>query len=681
VGTVVVYVHGLWLWGGESFLLRRRLSRGLGAECRTFSYPSVSASIDENAAALGAYLGTLRAETLHLVAHSMGGLVILKMFDLLGVDARALPPGRVVFTGSPVRGSLSAERLVRLPLGRLLLGRSGGEVLLDHSERRWTGGRQLGVIAGDRAAGMGRLLGSLDGPSDGTVALSETDLPGASDSLRLHVSHSGMVFSREVARQVAAFLLEGRFDHGARRSPLEQRRNHAEPGDSFEAVYARGATAVAAGDLEGALVSYDLAIAMNPSHAEAYYKRGNTLKNLGRLEAALASYDQAIERRPDFSFSYCNRGVVQQALGRTVEALASYDYAIQLDPLDAVPHYNRALLLQENSRWEEALASYDRAIAINPEFAEAQYNRAMALLFLGDFERGWRSYEWRWKNARLLGIGEQRHFVQPLWLGEESIAGKRLLLHSEAGLGDTLQFCRYAPLAAAQGASVYVEVPAALVRILANLDGVEQLIAEGSPLPDFDYHCPLMSLPLAFKTTLQTIPNTAEYLNSDQTRVANWQKRLRERTGPRVGLVWSGNPSNTIDPRRTIRLAELAAHLPRNFQYFSLQKDVRTEDLPALAANQFIIPFDSTLDFIDTAALCECMDVVVTVDTSVAHLSAALGQRTWILLPFTPDWRWMRDREDSPWYRSVKLYRQRVAGEWGDVFERLVADLRREFGG
>lgn len=217
MGTVVVYVHGLWLWGGESFLLRRRLARELGVECRTFSYRSVSASIDENAAALGAYLGSVRAETLHLVAHSMGGLVILKMFERLG--ARALPPGRIVFMGSPVRGSVSAERLLRLPLGRVLLGRSGGEVLLDHSERRWVGGRELGVIAGDRAAGMGRLLGSMDGPSDGTVAVGETDLPGASDSLRLHVSHSGMVFSREVARQVAEFLREGRFDHGPGRSP------------------------------------------------------------------------------------------------------------------------------------------------------------------------------------------------------------------------------------------------------------------------------------------------------------------------------------------------------------------------------------------------------------------------------------------------------------------------------
>ena len=344
---------------------------------------------------------------------------------------------------------------------------------MEHGERRWAGGRELGVIAGDRAAGMGRLLGAMEEPSDGTVAVSETELPGATDSLRLHVSHSGMVFSREVARQVAAFLRAGRFDHGP---------GHVEPSASFEAVYTQAATAAAAGGFELALGLYDQAIALNPEHAEAHYKRANTLKNLGRLEEAVASYHRAIEREPGFSHAYCNLGVVQQALGHMEDALLNYREAIKLDPRDATAHYNLALLMQEGARWEEALASYDRAIAINPEFADAQYNRALVLLFLGDFERGWRGYEWRWKNARRLVIGELRGFSQPLWLGEESLAGKRLLLHSEAGLGDTLQFCRYAPLAAALGATVYIEVQAPLVRILSNLEGVQPPIAQGTEL-------------------------------------------------------------------------------------------------------------------------------------------------------------------------------------------------------
>jgi pimeloyl-ACP methyl ester carboxylesterase len=218
MGAVVVYVHGLWLGGAESVLLRRRLSRALGAESRVFSYPSVSASVTENAAALGRYLHSIPADTLHLVAHSMGGLVVLKLFEaglasgpLAGV-AQSLPPGRVVLTGSPVRGSRSAERLARLPFGRALLGRSASEVLLLPCERRWQGGRDLGVIAGELGLGLGRLLGRMQAPSDGTVWVAETDLPGATDQLRLRVSHSGMVFSALVAQQVAAFLRDGRFE-------------------------------------------------------------------------------------------------------------------------------------------------------------------------------------------------------------------------------------------------------------------------------------------------------------------------------------------------------------------------------------------------------------------------------------------------------------------------------------
>jgi pimeloyl-ACP methyl ester carboxylesterase len=236
MGAVVVYVHGLWLPGGESFLLRRRLSRALGAESRVFSYPSVRGNITESAEALGRYLQKIPADTLHLVAHSMGGLLILKLFELgvvtggpvaamagplpappLPAGGVVLPPGRIVLTGSPVRGSESARRLVRAPFGfgRVLLGRVAAEALLSRGERQWTGGRDLGVIAGEMGVGLGRLLGRLEGPNDGTVLVEETDLPGATDQLRLRVSHSGMVYSPEVARQIAVFLREGRFERRA----------------------------------------------------------------------------------------------------------------------------------------------------------------------------------------------------------------------------------------------------------------------------------------------------------------------------------------------------------------------------------------------------------------------------------------------------------------------------------
>jgi Tfp pilus assembly protein PilF len=450
---------------------------------------------------------------------------------------------------------------------------------------------------------------------------------------------------------------------------------------SFDAVYARATASAAAQDFASAIPLYERAIALEPGRAEPYYKLANALKNTGRLAAALASYDQALERKPDYGHAYCNRGVVQQALGLGEAALASYDRAIALNGTDVMAHYNRAILMQESSRWTEALASYDRAVDIDPQFADAQYNRSMAQLFLGDFESGWRGYEWRWTHARRLGIGEERAFAAPRWLGRDSIDGKRILLHAEAGLGDTLQFCRYATECVRLGATVILEVQAPLRGLLESLEGVSAVLSAGSTLPPFDYHCPLLSLPLAFKTTLPTIPAPARYLRADEARIAHWRTQLGERRRPRVGLVWSGNPGNPIDARRSIRLADWLARLPPEFEYFRLQTQVREADLAALESSRMVVSLDDALpDFENTAALCECMDVIVTVDTSLAHLSGALGHRTWVLLAHTPDFRWLQDRDDSPWYPSVSLYRQQVAGDWSGVFGRVAADLRRQLG-
>jgi Tfp pilus assembly protein PilF len=449
----------------------------------------------------------------------------------------------------------------------------------------------------------------------------------------------------------------------------------------FESIFLEATKSEANRDFQRAIALYDQAIALNILHAEIFYKRGNVLKVLGQLEAAIASYDRAIELKPDYAYAYCNRGVVQHSLGLTTQALSSYDQAISLHAGDALPHYNRALLMQECFRWEEALAGYNQAIAIDPGYADAQYNRSLALLSRGDFQTGWQAYEWRWKNAQRLSIGTPRNFLQPLWLGEESISGKRLFLYYEAGLGDTLQFCRYASLAANMGATVLLEVQRPLVGVLAELEGISQLIPEGSASPHFDYHCPLMSLPLAFKTTIDSVPVAPGYLHSDDVKIDGWRKVLGPRTGPRVGLAWSGNPNNPIDQRRSIPLADLTTYLPSGFQYFRLQKDVRELDKAALDASSVIVSFDDdSLDFVNTAALCKCMDVVISVDTSLAHLSGALGQETWLLLPFSADWRWMRDRNDSPWYPTMKLYRQTVAGDWHEILAQVTADLRRKFG-
>ena len=446
----------------------------------------------------------------------------------------------------------------------------------------------------------------------------------------------------------------------------------------FDALYALATSAAERGDFSGAVQFYDQAIALNPRHAEAHYKRGNALKNVGQLETAIESYNRAIEFRPGYSQAYCNRGVVQQSLGLVAEALASYDQAIALEPTDAMAHYNRALLMQELSRWEEALAGYNRAVQIDPQFADANYNRSLALLSKGDFGNGWRGFEWRWHNAQRLGIGAKRDFAQPLWLGEESIAGKRLLLYAEGGFGDTLQFCRYAPLCAELGATVYLEVPQPLHGLLKDLAGVSQVFIAGNALPQVDFQCPLMSLPLAFRTTLDTIPAAPGYLHADPAKVERWRTRLGERTGPRVGLAWSGNPNYPADAHRSVRLADWVGQLPPGFQYFRLQRHVRDADRETLGANPLIVSFaDDLLDFDNTAALCDLMDVIISTDTSVPHLSGALGRPTWVLLPLDPDWRWLRNRADTPWYPTATLYRQKSAGDWNEVFDRVAADLRQ----
>ena len=446
----------------------------------------------------------------------------------------------------------------------------------------------------------------------------------------------------------------------------------------FAEIYQQARQAADGGNFERALQLYDEALGIDRNHAEAFYKRGNALKSLGRLEAAIASYDGAIERRQSYAYAYCNRGTAQQALGFTLDALSSYDQAIALEPSDALSHYNRALLMQELCKWEEALAGYQRALALDPQFADARFNCAITQLFCGQFNDGWLNYEWRWKNAQRLGIGLHRDFKEPLWLGDREVAGKRLLLHSEGGLGDTLQFCRYAQLTADLGATVYLEVQAPLQKLLSRLPGVSMVLGKGEALPAFDLHCPLMSLPLAFKTSLETIPAMTHSLRVDRANKERWQALVADSGRPKVGLAWSGNQKNLIDERRSIRLSEWIPYLPKEFEYYCLQRDVREQDEATLLLNPYIRRFDLGEDMTENAALCECMDLIVSVDTSVAHLSGALGLTTWILLPHVPDWRWLRDRIDTPWYPSARLYRQESGGGWLGVFERVAKDLRNQ---
>ncbi len=431
--------------------------------------------------------------------------------------------------------------------------------------------------------------------------------------------------------------------------------------------------------LDAALASYDAAIAIRRDFAEAHSNRGNVLHDLGLWDAALASYDAAIALRPEFTDALSNRGNVLRQLDKLDAAVASYDRAVASNAAYAPAYFNRGVALNQLRQPVAAIGDYDRAIRLDPDFAEAHFNRSLSLLLLGDFANGWAEHEWRWKNRFGSNIHEQRQFRGLRWHGE-SLSGASILLYGEQGFGDILQFCRYVKLVADLGARVILEVPKPLAGLLAGLEGVSQLILRGSPLPPFDFHCPLMSLPLTFKTDPTTIPATTPYIRSDPSRVLRWQEKLGRKSHPRVGLMWNGNPIQPNDRNRSFWLADWIAHLPPGFQYVSLQRDLRAPDARALQANPHVANYAADLeDFNDTAALCDCMDVVISVCTSVAHLSGALGKRTWILLTHAADWRWFLDRADSPWYPSATLYRQSSRGDWASVYRRVHQDLVHEF--
>jgi hypothetical protein len=345
--------------------------------------------------------------------------------------------------------------------------------------------------------------------------------------------------------------------------------------------------------------------------------------------------------------------------GRPNEALACIDQALAIDPHNAVVHANRGIALVALCRVSEALASFDKAIDLKPDYAEAHFGRAVARLLNGDFAQGWADFEWRWQTTNGPPGLRRREFPQPRWLGEEAIGGKTLLVYSEIGLGDTLQFCRYVTLLAKLGATVILQVQANLVELLAGLDGAAHVAAEGQPLPAFDYHCPLLSLPLAFKTEVKTIPAARNYVRADPAKVAQWRTRLGESAVRRVGLVWRGDANNRDDRYRSISLGDMLEQLPADCRYYSLQKTLSEAEMRLFQAHPTARCLADDLNF-----------------TSVAHLSAAVGQLTWVLLPFSPDCRWLLDRRDSPWYPTVKLYRQETMGDWRRVLTRVADDLK-----
>lgn len=424
-----------------------------------------------------------------------------------------------------------------------------------------------------------------------------------------------------------------------------------------------GTALLGLGRAEAAIAAFDAAIAVHPEAFDALVNKGNALRQLGRHEEAVAVYARAVGLRPAAAEAYNNMAAALLDLGRTAEAVKCFEQAVERAPAVALFHLGLAGAWRKSGQLAAALASFDRAVELEPENVEARSGRSLCRLLHGELAAGFAEYEWRWRSDDLAASAPA--FPQPLWLGEPSLAGRRILLRWEQGLGDTIQFCRYARLLGARGAHVILVVQPPLLQLLTRLEGSGELLAEGQPLPAFDYHCPLLSLPLACGTDLANIPAAPRYIHPDPARLAVWQARLGPPRAPRIGLAWSGRPEHKNDANRSLALADLLNALPAGLELVVLQKDIRRADRAVLDAHPEIREFSGQLgDFADTAALCEEMDLVISVDTSIAHLAGALGRPLWLLLPFVPDWRWLMDRDDSPWYPTARLFRQAVAGDW-----------------
>jgi tetratricopeptide (TPR) repeat protein len=440
-----------------------------------------------------------------------------------------------------------------------------------------------------------------------------------------------------------------------------------------EAHFNRGFALQELGRYNEALAAWDQALAINTAYTAARFNKGIALQKLGRSNEALTAFDQTLAINPAYAEAHFNRGFALQELRRYEEALTAFDQALAINPAYAEAHYNRGVILQELRIYEEALSSYNHAIAINPNFALSQWNKSLLLLLRGDYEEGWRLYEWRHEVIKPL----VHRFAKPLWLGDAEVMGKTILLYQEQGYGDTIQMLRYIPLLAECDARVIISAPGPLVHLASTLPGVAGILGKGEPLPEFDLHCPFMSLPLAFKTTLETIPVAVPYLKTPENKVAWWQSRLGEKTCSRIGLVWSGVSGYGNDHRRSIALETLLPLLDRNAEFHSLQIEYRDADrkLLEILKDRLRDHSKEIVDFGDTAALIEEMDLVISVDTSVAHLAGALGKPVWILLPYAPDFRWLIDRDDSPWYPTARIFRQPVFDAWGRVVEKVMAVL------
>ncbi len=442
--------------------------------------------------------------------------------------------------------------------------------------------------------------------------------------------------------------------------------------DLIEALNNLGNLCSKSGKHEEAIVCYERALALAPGFAEAHNNLGAVYRDQGKLEHAVACHERALALKPDYAEAHTNLGIVLRDQGKLEESAACHRRALALRSDFAEAYNNLGNTLRSQGRVGEAGKSYEQALALDPGSIEARWNRALVALLQGDYASGWRDYEIRFRRRRNV----PRSFQQPLWRGEP-LGGATILLHAEQGLGDTIQFLRYVSAVQAAAGSVILDVPASMMRLAEQISGVAAVVKTGDPLPEFAWHCPLMSLPLAFGTTLDSVPAEVPYLTVPEDATRNANALIWPADGLRVGLVWSGNPRYLEDRVRSIHFSLFDPLLVLDSaRFFSLQMGPAAEQLSKADAR--IVDLKSAIrDFADTAALIAQLDLVITVDTAVAHLAGALARPTWVLLPFAPDWRWHLEREDSSWYPTVRLFRQPRPGDWFAVIEQVRVELSK----
>nr|WP_321398778.1 tetratricopeptide repeat protein [uncultured Desulfobacter sp.] len=430
---------------------------------------------------------------------------------------------------------------------------------------------------------------------------------------------------------------------------------------------------------EQALTHCNQAVDTHPNSPDAFYNRGIALQGLMRLEQAIESYDRAIELSPKSSDAFCNRGICFHRLGQIDKGFADFNEAIKLTPDNVRAYSNRGISHRRFGQFDLAENDFEQALSIDPDHGLTLFNRAVLYLLRGDFERGWKEYEWRWTKSakRIFRYGK-------VWEGEP-LSGKRIFIYGEQGLGDFIQFVRYLPQLQKMGARVILECSKTLGRLMIHFKGYDRLeikIDDNAPQFEnsFDYHLPIMSLPMMFQSTLDTIPANVPYLFSDKDLKRIWQSKMDTGNALDVGVVWAGNPSHKGDRRRSLSLSRFSPLKEiKGIHLYSLQKDAHELWTDQDPDNFFTLNFGPQLsDFADTAAIISNLDLIISVDTSVAHLAGALGKETWILLPFSPDWRWLTQREDSPWYPTVRLFRQPAPGDWDNVFETVTEALKQK---